>query len=143
MRHLEAIRVIDYIWGVLYLLGGAIFLVMFLLVSGLAGASNQEGSGAMAVIFGTFGLLLGGLFFLFGIVFFIAANALVGLRTWSRIFHVIMGVLKLIAFPLGTAYGVYVIWALLFSDETKLLFDSGPSGTSSELYKSEGSEFKY
>jgi hypothetical protein len=143
MRHLEAIRVIDYIWGVLYLLGGAIFFVMFLLVSGIAGASNQEGAGTMAVIFGTFGLLFGGIFFFFGVLFFIAANALISLRTWSRIYHIVLAFLKLLAFPLGTAYGVYVIWALLFSDETKLLFDGGSPGTSSELYKSEGSEFNY
>jgi hypothetical protein len=42
-------------------------------------------------------------------------------RPWARILVLIVGALGLIDFPLGTALGVYTLWALVH-DETVELF---------------------
>ena len=40
---------------------------------------------------------------------------------WARILVLILGILKLINIPIGTALGIYTIWVLL-NDETEKLF---------------------
>jgi hypothetical protein len=52
-----------------------------------------------------------------------ASLALLNYRPWGRTAVIILSVLRLFAFPLGTIFGVYSLWALLNS-ETKDIFDS-------------------
>ena len=45
---------------------------------------------------------------------FIAAGwALLARKLWSRLFGIVMSVLALLNFPLGTALGIYGLWATL------------------------------
>jgi glucose uptake protein GlcU len=51
-------------------------------------------------------------------------GTLIGLlerREWARILTIILGVLHLLGFPIGTALGVYTLYVLL-NDQTKPLF---------------------
>jgi hypothetical protein len=42
----------------------------------------------------------------------IAGFGLIKLKTWSRIFGIIISVISLIGFPIGTAIGIYGLWVL-------------------------------
>jgi uncharacterized membrane protein (DUF2068 family) len=37
-------------------------------------------------------------------------------KQWARILGIILGVISLIRFPLGTALGIYTLWVLLSKD---------------------------
>ena len=45
-------------------------------------------------------------------------------REWARLLVMIMSVLNLIGFPIGTAIGIYSLWALI-QDETVQIFSGG------------------
>jgi hypothetical protein len=44
-------------------------------------------------------------------------------QQWGRILALVLAVLNLLAFPIGTALGSYTLWVLL-NDEAELLFSS-------------------
>jgi hypothetical protein len=62
---------------------------------------------------------LGGLFSmgiflaLFGVVHLVLAWGLFERQPWARILGLVIGFLALVRFPLGTALGIYTLWALL------------------------------
>jgi hypothetical protein len=52
-----------------------------------------------------------------------AGIGLLKMQPWARIVAIIVGVLHILSFPLGTALGIYTLWVLL-SAETEVLFRS-------------------
>jgi hypothetical protein len=52
-----------------------------------------------------------------GIPTFIAGLGLLLRQSWAPLFALIMGILKLISFPIGTAIGIYAIW--IYSEDQK------------------------
>ena len=64
-------------------------------------------------------------FFLPGIIAYVLAGyGLLKYKSWARILAIILAILNLILFPIGTAIGIYTLWAM-FNDETKALFEAG------------------
>ena len=60
-----------------------------------------------------------------GIIANIAAGyGLLNYKSWARILVIILAILNLIWFPIGTVIGIYTLWAM-FNDETKALFAAG------------------
>jgi fructose-specific phosphotransferase system IIC component len=63
--------------------------------------------------------------FLPGIIAYVLAGyGLLKYKSWARILAIILAILNLILFPIGTAIGIYTLWAM-FNDETKALFAAG------------------
>jgi hypothetical protein len=56
------------------------------------------------------GLLIGFFIALFAVPCLVVAWGLFQCRPWSKIFALVLGIVNLISFPLGTATGVYAIW---------------------------------
>jgi hypothetical protein len=50
-----------------------------------------------------------------------AGIGLLKMQPWARIVAIIVGVLHILSFPLGTALGIYTLWVLL-NAETEGLF---------------------
>jgi len=62
-------------------------------------------------------------FFLPGIIAYVAAGyGLLNYKNWARILAIILAILNLILFPIGTALGIYTL-VIMFNDETKALFN--------------------
>jgi len=51
----------------------------------------------------------------------LAGIGLLKMQPWARIVGIIVGVLHILSFPLGTALGVYTLWVLL-NAETEAMF---------------------
>jgi hypothetical protein len=51
----------------------------------------------------------------------IAGWGLLRVKRWARLFAIIMAVVAVPIFPIGTAFGLYALW-VLFSDSAKILF---------------------
>jgi fructose-specific phosphotransferase system IIC component len=61
-------------------------------------------------------------FFLPGIIAYIVAGyGLLKYKGWARILAIILAILNLILFPIGTALGIYTL-VIMFNEETKSLF---------------------
>jgi len=54
---------------------------------------------------------------------FAAGLGLLAYKSWARILAIILAIVNLILFPIGTAVGIYTL-IIMFNDETKALFGS-------------------
>ena len=61
----------------------------------------------------------------------ICAIGLLKKRSWSRVPMIIVSAVKLLDIPLGTALGIYTIWAMI-QDETKTVLSAGGNTQSSQ-----------
>ena len=78
---------------------------------------EQEGVNALRIV----GLSVGGFMWLLSIPKIIAGVGLLKRMEWSRILTLVLAVIALINFPLGTALGVYSL-VILLRDEAVQLF---------------------
>jgi hypothetical protein len=60
-------------------------------------------------------------FFVIGIPSLIAGIALLKHKSWARIVAIILAILALTSFPIGTAAGVYTLWVLTHKETEQLL----------------------
>ncbi len=72
---------------------------------------------------GIVGMSLAAFFVILSLPSIAAGFGLLKHRSWARVLAIIIGVLNLFGFPIGTAIGVYTLYVLL-SDETAPLFAS-------------------
>jgi hypothetical protein len=114
------VKVVGWLWiilGALTLLG-ALCAVVSIGGGGLI-SGEQEAILATGITAAVLGLFL----VLSGAVNLIAGVGLLKFKPWARILALILAILNLLAFPIGTALGIYTLWALL-TKETEPLFQS-------------------
>jgi uncharacterized membrane protein (DUF2068 family) len=73
------------------------------------------------MITGTVGAFIAGLFLVLSIPSIIAGVGLQRRKQWARILAIVIAVINLFNVPVGTAIGIYALWALL-NDEAKAYF---------------------
>ncbi len=86
----------------------AVFI--FMLLAGV-GVSVRDPQAAPILL--TVGTLVGSLLGLFALPGLVAGFGLLVRKSWARILAIVVAILGLLNFPLGTLIGVYVIWVLL------------------------------
>ena len=70
-------------------------------------------------------------FFLPGIIAYVVTGyGLLKYKSWARILAIILAILNLILFPIGTALGIYTL-VIMFNEETEALFRG--EGTPAEV----------
>ena len=110
------------VFSVLYFLGAAFGILVglgFLLGGGLLGF------GLGAVLGGFFGGLLavlGVVLIVYGVLDLFVGWGLWKHKNWARITAIVLGVLGLISFPIGTIFGILVIYFFGFNEDVKGLF---------------------
>jgi hypothetical protein len=110
------------ILGWLYIATGAICLLiglcgfLFLTGIGLIPAANGDPEAlAILSIIGTVGLLFFGALALPDLL---AGYGLLKGAKWGQILGIIVGILNLASFPIGTAIGIYTLWVLFQNSAT-------------------------
>jgi hypothetical protein len=94
-------------------------ILLLPLVVGLAAASDSSGDGATATaIVAAMGLFGAAIFFALAVANFAAGWGLWQHRQWGRLAAIVLGIIRLINFPLGTVVGGLIIW-YLFREEGK------------------------
>lgn len=117
-KHVQVLGILYIVYNILgVLLAGVIFWV---LIGGGLISGDRE---AMAII-SIVAIFISGFIFILSVPGIIGGIVLLKYKPWSRIFVLILGFLKLIDIPFGTALGIYTIWALM-KDETVELFKRG------------------
>lgn len=115
--------------AVLYLVMSGIGLLFALLIffalgtaASIVGMSASPQDAAIAVpILGVTGAALSALLLVLALPGLVTGWGLLKLRPWARILGIVLAVISLLNFPIGTAIGIYGLWVLL-TKETERLF---------------------
>ena len=118
----EEIRTHITILGILYMVFSGIFLfVAILLFVVLTGSGILSGDPDAVIVTGAVGTILGVFFLVLSLPGLLAGYGLMKHYAWARILAIVLGILNLFNFPLGTALGAYTLW-VLFTPEGQQLF---------------------
>jgi len=116
-QHVRILAWLFLVYGVILLLIG--IAIAFFVIGG--GMISGDRTAMLAT--GGVGIFILCLLFAIAVPNLIAAWGLFRFQPWARILAIILGVLHLFSFPIGTALGVYTLWVLL-SAPTQPLFAS-------------------
>jgi hypothetical protein len=113
--------------GLIHLVTGLLFTALALLVSvGLLvfapafnGAPPWSPEDAVAIVGIT--LAISSLFFVIGIPSLIAGIGLLKQKAWARTLAIVVAILALFSFPVGTIVGIYTLWVLTRQETGQLL----------------------
>ena len=106
----QHIRIIAILYIILGILGAVLGLGLFALIFG-AGVVSQDPNAIFVT--GTIGVALAIFFLVLSVPSILAGIGLQKRRNWARVLAIILAILNLFNFPLGTAIGVYAMWALM------------------------------
>ena len=117
-------KVIFQILGWLTIVVGIIVAIVFFVIGGAAGVSGEEGAGLVGAGMGIGGIVVLIICLVIGILYLLVAGGLKKKKNWAKIVGIILAVISLANFPIGTALG---IWLLInfFSPEGKAWFEGG------------------
>jgi hypothetical protein len=116
-KHIELVGILQIVYHSVAIIWAA--LVMIILAGGGLFAEDRIPMAVMLVV----AMVILALVIVFSIPGIIGGWALLKMKPWGRILALVMGFLSLLEIPLGTALGIYTIWALM-NDETIRLFEA-------------------
>jgi hypothetical protein len=117
--HVTAVAVLHIGLGILGVLGGSIiFFALNWVATFVIGEPDLE------MLIPAIGTILGMGIAFFSVIDIVGGIGLLSFRSWARIVVLIMSVVNLVNFPVGTAVGIYSIVILVHSDTTAL-FEAG------------------
>jgi hypothetical protein len=90
-------------------------------MAGLASADQDPDAAAGVIALGAIGAFAFIVITLVSVPTLIGGIGLLKYREWARTLTIVMSAINLLSIPLGTALGIYGIWALT-KDETRALF---------------------
>jgi hypothetical protein len=110
--------------GVLYILSGLFTAFAGLAIFGvIAGAGLISGEREAILATGIIGTVIGAILIALSLPSLVAGIGLLARRNWARVLAIVIGALHILAFPIGTAIGIYTLWALL-NEEARPVFAS-------------------
>lgn len=121
-KHVNIIGVIYIVFGCLYAIAGLVFMTGLSTIGDLVDDDVAEG------VLSFSGVTLGVILLVLAALQIAAGVGLKKYENWARILTIIISVISLFSFPIGTVIGVYALWVLLKS-ETRALFEGGHTPT--------------
>jgi hypothetical protein len=118
--HLDAVGVIDLITGLFFTSLGVLVSAGVLLFAPMFYGAPLWRPADEAIVLAVV-LFVSAVFFVIGIPTLVAGIGLLKHRSWARILAIILAVLALIMFPIGTAVGLYTLWVLTHKETEQLL----------------------
>jgi hypothetical protein len=107
------------ILGWLYLVGYAVFLLIgafvFTLLTSIGAVSGDEQAMLILSLVGT---SVGALLVVLAIPGMAAGFGLLAHKVWGRYLAIVVAILGLVNFPIGTLIGVYTLWVLMQENAT-------------------------
>lgn len=120
-KHIEVLGWLYIAYYCVFLLVGIVAFVLLLgIAAGIAIAPDIEPE--VSAILSVIGLIAGFFYLLLAAPGIIGGVGLLKKQNWARILVIILSFLNLVAFPFGTALGIYALWVLL-KEETAQLFN--------------------
>jgi len=119
-NHIKLLAILMIVYGAI----GVLAVLVVMLVFGGAGliSTGASGDAAPALIAGMVGVVISAFVLLTHLPALIVGFGLLKYRSWARILGIIISILFLLAFPIGTIVGIYGLW-VLFQGGTIDLFE--------------------
>jgi hypothetical protein len=117
-KHINVVGVLYIVLSVLSFLGA--FTVYFLLRLIGNFADDHDATMVLNIIANVLSIIL----VVLAIPGLIGGIGLIKRKNWARILVLILSILNLVNFPIGTAIGIYALWALL-QPEVAAVFERG------------------
>jgi hypothetical protein len=95
--------------------------VFFGMAARAVGASGDESAPLGVAVLGLTGIALTILLVALGVPSLICGVGLLKFRRWARLLGIVLAAIALLHMPLGTLFGLYVLW-VLFQKDTERLF---------------------
>ncbi len=109
------------ILGWLYVAGGGLVLLAAMVVGTILGLASVAEARAMLGIVGFVAAIL---IAAIALPSLICGWGLLNYKPWARVLGIVLSVVQLANFPVGTAIGGYGLWVLL-NDESRRMLDAG------------------
>ena len=127
--HNKLLSIFYFIMAGLQLFGGIVMALIYIVMGGaVLSTSGREEEQIMGGVFVGVGLVVGGIVIALGGLTLLTAIKVLKERPVGRTLGIIISILVLLSFPIGTALGVYGLW--FFLGEAGKNFYSGMSGGS-------------
>lgn len=124
--HVKVLGVLFIAFSALGVLAALFLMVAMGGAAGIVGAAADPEEAALALpIIGLAGTALVSFLLLVSLPGLITGFGLLSYKPWARILGIVLAVLQLLHFPLGTLFGIYALWVLL-NKETERLFQGMP-----------------
>lgn len=117
-QHINILGWLYVVFGGIGVLIGVLFLIGAGLVGAAASAQGEAGAGLMA---GGIGFFIAIIIAAMALPSVIAGWGLLKRKSWSRMLAIVLGAISLLSIPVGTALGIYTIWALTKPESQALL----------------------
>ncbi len=118
--HVNVVGLIDLITGLLFTALAALVSVGLLVFApAFNGAPPWSPEDATVIV--VVALAISSLFLVIGIPSLIAGVGLLKQKGWARTLAIIVAILALASFPIGTAVGIYTLWVLTRKETEQLL----------------------
>jgi len=104
--HVTVVGWLHVLESIIYIGIAAISIVLFCWI-GVA-TQDPQALGILSVV----GFAGAALFLLFGVPVALAGWGLLTRKSWSRVLAMVLAILGLFLFPIGTIVGIYVLWVL-------------------------------
>jgi len=127
--HVKVFAVLQIALGALCLLAALGLTLVFIGGFGAASVSDNPDAAIALPFIGVTGIALVSFLLVLSLPGIITGIGLLRLRPWARVLGIVLSIIGLMGFPLGTMIGVYGLW-VLFSKDTERLFGAQPSATS-------------
>lgn len=111
------VKVIAWLYIILGILG---LLAAGIVVLAVAGGGLISGDRTAITITTIVAAVVGGLLVLLSAPGIVAGIGLLGFHPWARILAIVLSVLNLPGFPMGTILGIYALYVLLDDDTSRL-----------------------
>lgn len=118
--HVKVLGALQIILGAFGVMAALLLFFVFGGLAGLIGVSGEEGAEIAAPIVGLVGTFVVGFILLLSVPGIIVGVGLLKFRPWARILGIILSILMLVHFPLGTVVSIYGLWVLLTGETEKL-----------------------
>lgn len=118
-QHVSFVGALHIAFGILGLIGALTVFIIFNFAQGFAEVEVEPLAGEILSFLGGSISLLIAFFALLGII---GGIGLFSYKNWARVLVMIVSAINCLNIPIGTAKGVYSIWALM-QKETMELFD--------------------
>ncbi len=109
-NHTKIVGILHAVFGAFGLLAA---IVMFLAIAGGGLLSGDAGAMAITALVGT---VIAVFLAVLSLPAIIGGVGLINGKSWARVLVLVLGFINLLNFPIGTALGIYTIWALMKTD---------------------------
>lgn len=121
-KHVNILGILCIVFGGMGLIAAAVVFILLVGTGIASGVASGEGE-AMAVL-SIIGIIIAGIAIISSLPSLIVGIGLLKYKQWARILGIIVAIINLPGFPVGTAIGIYGLW-VLFNDDTIRLFEQG------------------